>query len=369
MLSRERAGLALIVIIWTSLLLLAVAGAVPRYSARYEQNCSLCHVNPTGGGLRSTYATQYLIPEELSFSKPDDAVLETLSPMLTDNITVGVDFRLDYIVADERRYTLNFFQMQGDLYLNFQLGPRLALYLDRGMSQSLELFALAHVLPASGYVKAGRFTPAYGIKWADHTMFTRDVLGFFPPSQTDVGVEVGMFPGRFAIHASLLNGSRGTTFDTDSDVAAAGRAAYRFHLLGIGWMAGASGYYNPQPGVKHASAGGFGSLFWKKLTYIGEVDWTHDDPADAKTVDGLVASNEIALQILQGVDIKGTYDYYDPNIDYLTGAEQRFGGGFYALATPFVAAELLVRWYDRTRGIDMPEGNYLESLLQFHVLF
>ena len=33
-------------------LCLAVANAytIPRYSARYEQDCNLCHMNPSGGG-------------------------------------------------------------------------------------------------------------------------------------------------------------------------------------------------------------------------------------------------------------------------------------------------------------------------------
>ena len=49
------------------------AGALPRYSARYEQNCSLCHVNPSGGGMRSGYATQQLIPKEIAMSPEDSA--------------------------------------------------------------------------------------------------------------------------------------------------------------------------------------------------------------------------------------------------------------------------------------------------------
>ena len=44
------------------------ARAVPRYSARYEQNCMLCHVNPSGGGMRSAYAVQELIPKEFLIS-------------------------------------------------------------------------------------------------------------------------------------------------------------------------------------------------------------------------------------------------------------------------------------------------------------
>ncbi len=55
---------------WAVLLAALLAGtpalALPRYAATYGQSCVLCHENPTGGGLRNLYATQYLIPEEIA---------------------------------------------------------------------------------------------------------------------------------------------------------------------------------------------------------------------------------------------------------------------------------------------------------------
>ena len=57
---------------WFAFLVIATAGlclvvangyTIPRYSARYGQDCNLCHVNPTGGGQRTTYATQYIVPK------------------------------------------------------------------------------------------------------------------------------------------------------------------------------------------------------------------------------------------------------------------------------------------------------------------
>nr|MEE4266754.1 hypothetical protein [Candidatus Krumholzibacteria bacterium] len=48
------------------LILAGEAHAVPRYTAQYGQSCTLCHTNPTGGGLRTEYASQYLIPEEIA---------------------------------------------------------------------------------------------------------------------------------------------------------------------------------------------------------------------------------------------------------------------------------------------------------------
>src|SRR6476660_4679701 len=75
------------------------AAAVPRYSARYEQNCTLCHVNPTGGGMRSSYATQSLIPKEIAMSPRTPEALAQLDTHINKNITIGTDFRELFIAA------------------------------------------------------------------------------------------------------------------------------------------------------------------------------------------------------------------------------------------------------------------------------
>jgi hypothetical protein len=69
------------------------AGAVPRYSVRYEQNCMLCHVNPTGGGMRSAYATDQLVPKELAMSPKEPEVLAVLDTYLNKHVRIGADFR------------------------------------------------------------------------------------------------------------------------------------------------------------------------------------------------------------------------------------------------------------------------------------
>src|SRR5258708_5740556 len=146
------------------------ARALPRYSARYEQNCMLCHVNPTGGGMRSAYATQQLIPKEIAMSP---RALEAIAPLDTHigkNITIGADFRELFIAATANASLAppqGFFPMQGDVYLAFQLDPRYTLYYARSLSNTYEVFGLANVLPWDGYVKAGRFVPAYGWKFDD----------------------------------------------------------------------------------------------------------------------------------------------------------------------------------------------------------
>src|SRR5213075_1381396 len=78
---RLRAAIAL-AIVACALLPAFTARALPRYSARYEQNCMLCHVNPSGGGMRSAYAVQELVPKEFAMSPATPEVMKEIDPKI-----------------------------------------------------------------------------------------------------------------------------------------------------------------------------------------------------------------------------------------------------------------------------------------------
>src|SRR6267378_401725 len=134
------------------------AAAMPRYSARYEQKCGLCHVNPTGGGMREAYASQKLVPEEIAWSKAKPEIMAGIEPHIAKHILIGTDFRELYLGSDLPSPQRNFFQMQGDIYFDFQLDPKVSLYFARGATDTRELFGLDYLTPIL-YVKAGRFVP------------------------------------------------------------------------------------------------------------------------------------------------------------------------------------------------------------------
>lgn len=345
------------------------ARALPRYAARYHQSCNLCHADPTGGGMRTLYATQFLIPEELAMSHISDEVVEGIHPDITPSITVGADMRTFYVDSDKDAFKLNFFEMQADLYLSIQMSPRLSLYFDRGQSGNYEAFGTAYVLPFSGYVKVGRFTPAYGWKRADHTAFTRSLLGFSPPANTDTGIELSTHPGSSELTVAAVNGSSGATFDRDTDVSFVARAEQRFSISGMHASLGASGRYNPAPTGDERAGGGFGYLAIGRLIWLGEVDWDEFEPPGGDAVTALVHSHEVSFEPIQGLYLLGTYDFYDPDIDRESGYETRYGGGVAALVNQFLDIEVLVRQYDYTAGPDLSGVDHIEALLQFHLLY
>ncbi len=342
------------------------AEALPRYSARYEQRCALCHVNPTGAGLRNTYASEYLVPEEIAWKRSKPAMLNDLDSTLSKSLLIGTDFREDYIGSNVRQGHLNFFQMESNLYFLYQLDPKVSIYYSHGRSDTYEMFGLGYVLPVL-YFKAGRFVPSYGWKYDDHTMFVRDVLGFAPPLNTDVGVEAGLSRGPLDVQADVVNGNPGGIFDNDTKAAVSLNAIYRRHVGPFGAALGASGYHRPADGSDYDAWGAYGYLTWSALTWIGEGDVVRRKTAGAAAVEGLVTSHELTCFVRQGLQLIATYDYYDADRDLDSGSKSRWGGGVYVMPYPYLTLEALLRRTTYRDGPALSGPDAYETVLQLHL--
>jgi hypothetical protein len=352
------------------------ADAIPRYSARYQQNCTLCHQNPTGGGLRSLYASQYLVPTEMVIKPFTQEQIARIHPDVSPSVTVGTDLRTIHFWANIDRPEKNFFQMQGDLYLSFAVDDRFSANLDIDQTGSTEIYGLGWILPWSGYVKIGRFTPVFGWKFADHNMFTREELWFDQPYNTDAGVEIGFYPKHFAVWGSLLNGEPGsnTRFDQNKEFAAVGGALARFHVWEVGVGLGGSIWYNPKEpqGARDGerTAGGpYGYLNWHRLSWLWEVDASRLTIPDVSSKTKLVTSHEVSLQVQPGFDVLGTYNYVDPDLDLQTGIRQRYGLGFEVLPVPFVEIQAAVNWFESQEGLDVTEPDFTRTEVQLHLFY
>jgi hypothetical protein len=344
------------------------ARALPRYSARYEQKCALCHVNPSGGGMRSAYAAQDLVPKEIAWSKAKPEAIAEIETHLAKQILIGADLREMYLGADIEPAHQNFFQMQSTLYLAIQPDPRVTLYFNRGQTNSYESWALGYLFPTL-YVKAGRFVPSYGWKFDDHTMFVRNELGFMPPANTDVGLEAGFTVGSLDIQAAVVNGNPGGTMDSNTKVAGVVNAVGRHRFGPFGAALGASGYHRPSPERDYDTAGLYGYLTWQRLTWIGEADLVRRQEAGGPVVQGIASSHEVTYLLHRGLELKATYDFFDPDRDHESGAKSRWGGGAYFMPFAYLTLEGLVRRFDYAEGMAYTGQDYTETLLQLHALY
>jgi len=339
----------------------AAALATPRYSAQYGQKCNLCHINPTGGGMRTLYASQYLVPTEMAMMTTPDDGLEGIRPDLSEAVTVGVDLRTLLYEGEDGRGSV--VPMQSDVYLHLQMNDSFAAAVEQGRGGTQEVYGLAYVLPADGYLKAGSFTPAYGWRFADHQQASRKYLlepnGSDYPSQLNAAaVELGFHHGPLVLSSSLLGGTGG---NGDSYAA---RVVLRHNPGPLNLALGASVLRRQQAATHRRAVAGFGYLALGPVTWLWQVDETgHDGRL------GRLVSNELAVTVRQGFDLRAVYSFQDPDRALKNGSRSRYGAGFDTLITPFFGILAQVVRHEFETGVLVDEQDYTQTELVLHFLY
>ena len=326
------------------------SSALPRFSARTGAKCQSCHVNPSGGGMRQAFGVQYGREKLPVPSWSEEAELADFTNLITNVLGVGADFRTMFFYqqvpdtgasAPAVSSKNAFWQMQGDLYINLRLSKKINIYLDKGLYSGFEVFGMLGILPARGFIKVGKFIPAFGTKLDDHTAYIRTYTDFSPeqgrPELT--GLEVGVSPGAYSVTGGFYNGSDGFGSGVGNEKSFLLRADGIWGLseeAAIGLGINAFRRYE-SPGGKTTLYGGLGSVSYGPLVLIGEADLIRSDSPGGGS-DGLVLYAEANYLLLEGVDLKVAYDFYDPTIDEKDGAQSRYSLGLEFF--PFPGVEL-----------------------------
>jgi len=359
-----------VLLVWGLMAVATSARALPRYAAEYGQSCILCHENPTGGGMRNEYATEYLIPEEIAArgwpTSDEGGLLAHPGSAIAPNVNIGADLRT---LAWQREGDGDIFAMQGDLYFNIRMTPTASIYFEQGLRGSGEIFAVLHTMTMDGYLKAGRFIPDFGWKFADHTMFNRRFLLVTEGSDSPAflynsGVEVGISPGPLEFTCAVLSGRQqyGANY--------AGRVFLRqeWGVLRVGLGASVLRLYDP---LGHRRAvGGIWSVSAGPVTWLGEVDENKlpGGPAGENTLGNLV-SQEVALRVARGWDVRLTYCFQDPDRAEKSGARERYGAGASYMPRPYLAFQVGVNRWLIDPGPALEEGDQTEAELMLHFFY
>ncbi|HAV21925.1 MAG TPA: hypothetical protein DCX46_00180 [Bacteroidetes bacterium] len=322
------------------------AFALPRFASRNNFACAGCHVNPSGGGMRNTFGLTFGREDVPMKSWQEEYGLADFSTQINDFISYGLDFRFLAFYQKKNNPDTersSFFPMQADVYFNLAVSKKIHLIVNPafGPFNRYEVFGVAKVLPWSGYVKLGRFTPPYGLRLDDHTSYVRDVTPFRNNSGQQAGIEVGFNPGWFSLAGALTNGVAG---DRDGDLAKAafGRAEARFSVGPANLMIGAASYNDVSGGEKYNMLGAFGAVtLFEQLSVIGDAEWVKGNSgfmgissdrlqrnAENKQMKQFALLIEANYAFAQGIDLKFAYDFFDPNTDLKSGSTSRYSGGF-----------------------------------------
>lgn len=317
-----------------TLLLISEIFALPRFSVKLKDKCMDCHYNPTGGIIRTEDAWHWGKNTLSMFSVPDKDYI--MSPRLTQNISIGLDYRTQFLYSQEKKRT-DFQEMSGAIYTNFGLSKKINLTAKYDFVWSLwEGYATAHILPNNSYIKAGSFIPYYGLRIDDHTAYTRGgdfgILNsqvnqglIYNPFYSEAGVEVGAFISDFAfltasVGSNLLNNrtlSKDPTYTTRLEITP--------QLGKIGLMFGGSFAAAKIPRTVEMYSGFFG-FGYDEFTLLAEF-------AQAKNIYGAdVTSNmmmvETAYGIITGLDAVVRFDWIVPNTSFSSNDVKRFVMGF-----------------------------------------
>jgi hypothetical protein len=161
-----------------------VAHAYPQYQVNKEQTCAACHVSPAGGGLLDGMGPSTAEDEAMFGGDPGflHGAVELPAWLL-----LGGDFRGATGVSDNGNGAeFALFPMQAELYGAVRSGP-ITGYATVGMAAYNEDEAINTLLlrehwimyrssenaDPGFYARLGRFMPTYGLRQAEHPIYTR----------------------------------------------------------------------------------------------------------------------------------------------------------------------------------------------------
>src|SRR6478736_7341655 len=187
------------------------ASAEPYLAAQMGLKCAQCHVNPTGGGMRTVFGNAFAQTQLAAKKIGSDEDLWTGQVMKF--LSVGGNARANYTYVDvPNQPSTNEFEVEeARAYLDFGVIPnRLSVYIDQrfapGNSTNMEANVRYWFKENEYYVKAGRMYLPFGYRLEDDNAFVRQVSGINMQAP-DEGVEFGLELGSWTAQVALSNGA------------------------------------------------------------------------------------------------------------------------------------------------------------------
>lgn len=342
-------------------LLTDVAAAEPYLAVREGIPCGSCHVNPTGGGLRTAFGNAYAQQQLPATPLPSQA--PAWSGSLHERLALGANARVAarQTEFDDRDDNLNFGVDRVSLYLGADLG-RATLYLDQQVAPggSLNREAWAKLEAGNWYVKAGRMFLPFGWRLEDDTAFVREVTGV-NMTQGDSGLEVGLDRGALSWQLAVTNGNGGAPEVDDGKL-----FTTRLAMVRRRWQAGISAFRNDTDRGERTIAGAFLGVRTGRVTWLAEYDHVDSDGATAadRQEEG-IALLEANIAFTPGHNLKltgeGRFFEGEPSDRF------RWSVVYEYFPWPFTQLRLGAR--ARDSNADDAALNSEEAFLQLHVFF
>lgn len=349
-------------------LFLAAAGRVvaePYLAVQNGYKCSSCHVNPTGGGMRSDFGLIYAQNVMPATTLGDSA--SAWGGKLGEFLRVGGDLRASWSrnevpnAATAQQFAVDQMRVYGEIGV---IHDRLSLYVDEKVApNSAENFEayLKYVDPAHGwYLKGGKFYLPFGWRLQDQTAFVREVTGI-SMTTPDQGVEIGYDRDNWSAQLAVTNGAANT--QSGSGYQTTGQVMYVRTL----WRAGVAASHTKSDAGNRNVVGVFAGLRTGPVAWLGEADLVSDDgfPEGRRRLASLLG--EADWNFAKGHNLKVTAEYYDP--DRRVGEDQQTRWSVLYEFTPIQFLQLRAG-FRRYRGIPQNDlQNRRLTFLELHGFF
>jgi hypothetical protein len=256
----------------------ANARAEPYLAVQSGLRCASCHVNQTGGGMR-TPAGHAFAQTQLAAYRPEPTAGwdGRIGPWFALGANVRADTRTTE-AAGAPRQTESFDDREARLYLSaMPIAERLTLYLDQylgpGASTNREAFVLYRAADGGHYLKAGRFYLPFGWRLQDNSALVRaetaiDMVG------PDRGVEGGWDHGAWSVQLAISNGTFG-----EAEVDDGKQVSLQLAHLGDAWRLGLAANVNDQAIGDRSAVGLFGGMLTGPVAWLAEVAAVEDRSA------------------------------------------------------------------------------------------
>jgi hypothetical protein len=331
-------------VLWLSVV--ALAQAEPYFAVREGMKCVSCHVNPSGGGLRSVYGNswaQTALPARHIEVPGEDAWTGAVNRF----ISLGGNLRANATYTDipnndaQSEFDLEELRVYGALNL---IPERLMVYADQrvapGSSTNMEAYARYTTANQRWYLKAGQFYLPYGWRLEDDNGYIRQVVGI-NMNTPDRGVELGYESDRHSAQLAITNGTGGGPENDEGK-----QASLRGEWIWSGWRVGASYNYNHTDIGDRSAQGLFAAVRTGPIAWLGEADYIRDEtlgPGTRKQWAGLLEANWL---ITRGQNLKITAEVFEPDRDVDEDEQNRYSLVWEYFPFQFLQVRVGARVYD-----------------------
>jgi len=335
------------------------ARAEPYLAVQLGLKCGQCHVNPTGGGLRTTFGD--IFAQTVMPAQHLDTGLDNWTGQLGQYLRTGGDLRFDASLtqAPNTRSVDQFALEQSRLYMEADLIPnRLLAYADEQIAPGGALNREAYLLYWSAthdwYLKAGQMYLPFGLRLQDQTAFILSATGI-NMTTPDQGVEFGWEHGHWDAQMAVTNGTAGGAATSNGK-----QTSTQLAYVESVWRVGVAANYNAQSVGAKTAYGIFGGLRTGPISWLAQAEITDDQSIANNQGKQLATLLEANWLIARGNNLKITNEFLNPNREVPNGEQTRWSLVYELTPIQFVQIRTGFRWND---GI--PQDNSEHQRLYF----